>query len=122
MYRLFILPLKSLPLKLGAFVLSALFILAACGGAPISFDINLNGLDSKCVTNPFLKECDKHGDNIQTYRQLIVKDCTDNPSKSGTDLCIAAAEGATNTPSDNENGAEGAVAKVVDNTPKKNRD
>ena len=118
MYRLFILPLKSLPLKLGAFALAALFILAACGGAPISFDINLNGLDSKCVTNPFLKECDKHGDNIQTYRQLIVKDCTDNPSKSGTDLCIAAAEGATNTPSDDENGAEGAVAKVVDNTPK----
>ena len=115
MHRLFILPLKSLPLKLGAFALSALFILAACGGAPISFDINLNGLDSQCIANPFLKECDKHGNSIKTYRQLIVKDCTDNPSKSGTDLCIAA-EGATNPPSDNENGA--VVEEVVDNTPK----
>ena len=115
MHRLFILPLKSLPLKLGAFALSALFILAACGGAPISFDINLNGLDSQCIANPFLKGCDKHGNSIKTYRQLIIKDCTDNPSKSSTDLCIAA-EGATNPPSDNENGA--VVEEVVDNTPK----
>ena len=113
MYRLFILPLKSLPLKLGAFALAALFILAACGGFTIDLNLPAN---TDCFANPFVTECDED-EGVDAYRKTVIKNCADNPNRADSDLCIAA-EAATNPPSDDENGAAGAVAEVVDNTPK----
>ncbi len=107
MYKTFTLPLKSV-----FFALSALFILTACGG--FTLDLNLPPQTGDCIANPFESEC---GEEYASFRQLIIDDCANKPEKSDTSLCIAA-EAATNPPSDDENGAEGAVAKVVDTTPK----
>ncbi len=109
MYKTFTLPLKS-----AFFALAALFILTACGGFTI--DLNSFEQDSECSANPFLTECDSQR-NISAIRTLIIEDCASNPEKANTRLCLAA-EDAINPPSDNENGAEGAVAEVFDNTPK----
>ncbi len=117
MYRLFTLLLKALPLKLGTFALSALFILTACGGG-FTIDLNSVGQDSECSANPFLTECDSQR-NISAIRTLIIEDCASSPEKANTRLCLAA-DAAFGAPSDNENGAEDAVAEVGDNTPKDN--
>ena len=108
MYKTFTLPLKS-----AFFALAALFILTACGGFTI--DLNSFEQDSECSANPFLTECDSQR-NISAIRTLIIEDCASNPEKSNTRLCLAA-EDAINPPSD-EDGAEGGVAEVFDNTPK----
>ena len=120
MYKTFTLPLKSLPLKWGAFALSALFILTACGGFTI--DINSFGQDSECSANPFLTECDSQR-NISAIRTLIIDDCASNPEKANTRLCLAA-DAATNTPDTTEScednpfadgcGGTGEVADVRD--------
>ncbi len=88
MYRLFTFLLKALPLKLGAFALSALFILTACGGG-FTIDLNSFGQDSECSANPFLTECDSQR-NISAIRTLIIEDCASNPEKANTRLCLAA--------------------------------
>ncbi len=93
MYRLFILPLKSLPLKLGAFALAALFILAACGGFTIDLNLPAN---TDCFANPFVTECDED-EGVDAYRKTVIKNCADNPNRADSDLCIAA-EAATNPP------------------------
>ncbi|MCA8833471.1 MAG: hypothetical protein K8953_00170, partial [Proteobacteria bacterium] len=72
--------------------------------------------NTDCFANPFVTECDED-EGVDAYRKTVIKNCADNPNRADSDLCIAA-EAATNPPSDDENGAEGAVAEVVDNTPK----
>ncbi len=103
MYKTFTLPLKS------AFALSALFILAACGGFTI--DLNYDAEGDGCLASPFQTKCDDQA-SISAYRTSIIENCDKTPSIADTQLCRAA-DTWVNPPSDDENGAE-----VVDNTPK----
>ena len=88
MYKTFTLPLKWLPLKWGAFSLSALFILTACGGG-FTIDLNVPSKNSECFTNPFLTECDNQP-NINAIRRSVINDCTNNPEKASSPLCLDA--------------------------------
>ncbi len=106
MYKTFTLPLKS-----AIFSLSALFILAACGG--LTIDLNLPTDKNDCLANPFHAECDGET-NIGTWRATVIKNCEANPNNADSEICIAA-DNWVDPSRDNENGAG---EEVVDTTPK----